>query len=147
MLIDALRISAFRGIRTELPLDLTARLTLLHAPNGTGKTSVCDAAEWGLSGEVHRLAPELGDSPTEGVRNLFAEDRPTFVEADLTFTDSTLKVRHIGVGEDGKLEHATPTWRKLEQSKLLERLAPTNLSAGSTRLQNLNRAAWFRLSG
>jgi hypothetical protein len=86
----------------------------------------------------------LGDSPTEGVRNLFAEELPTFVEADLTFPDSTLKVRHIGVGADGKLEHATPAWRKLEQSKLLERLAPTNLSAGSTRQQNLNRASWFR---
>lgn len=144
MLIDALRISAFRGIRTELPLDLTARLTLLHAPNGTGKTSVCDAVEWVLSGGVNRLASALGDSPTEGVRNFFAEERPTFVEADLTFPDSTLKVRHIGVGADGKLEHATPAWRKLEQSKLLERLAPTNLSAGSTRQQNLNRASWFR---
>jgi exonuclease SbcC len=144
MLIDALRISAFRGIRTELPLDLTARLTLLHAPNGTGKTSVCDAAEWVLSGGVSRLASALADSPTEGVRNLFAQELPTFVEADLTFPDSTLKVRHIGLGADGKLEHATPTWRKLEQSKLLERLAPTNLSAGSTRQQNLNRASWFR---
>jgi len=144
MLIDALRISAFRGIRTELPLNCSARLTLLHAPNGTGKTSVCDAVEWALSGQVNRLASALGDSPTEGVRNLFAEDRPTFVEADLTFPDSTLKVRHIGVGEDGKLEHATPTWRKLDQSKLLERLAPSKLSAGSTRQQNLNRAAWFR---
>lgn len=144
MLIDALRISAFRGIRTELPLDFSARLTLLHAPNGTGKTSVCDAVEWVLSGGVNRLASALRESPTEGVRNFFADDRPTFVEADLTFPDSTLKVRHIGVGVDGKLEHATPTWRKLDQSKLLERLAPSKLSAGSTRQQNLNRAAWFR---
>lgn len=144
MLIETVRISAFRGIRTELSLDLSARLTLLHAPNGTGKTSVCDAVEWVLSGRVSRLASALSDSPTEGVRSLFAEDRPTFVEVDLTFPDSKLKVRRMGVGKDGKLEHANPTWRNLDPSKLLERLAPGKLSAGSTRQQNLNRAAWFR---
>ena len=144
MLIDALRISAFRGIQTEMPLDLTARLTLLHAPNGTGKTSVCDAIEWVFSGEVHRLSKELPTSPTEGVRNLFAGDRQTFVEADLVDTQGRLKLRQIGVGSGRKLEQATPLWRTLERNQLLQRLTPSNLTAGSTRRQNQNRIAWFR---
>ena len=56
MLIESLQIKAFRGIKNELNLDLSARLTLIYAPNGTGKTSICDATEWLLTGEVHRLA-------------------------------------------------------------------------------------------
>lgn len=144
MLIEALRISAFRGIKTELPINLSAPLTLLYAPNGTGKTSVCDAIEWVLSGKVHRLAAALPGSPTEGVRNIFAENRETFVEAELAFGDAQLKVRQIGVGTDSKLESATPPWRNLDRNQLLRRLAPGNLPSGSTRRQNLNRIAWFR---
>ena len=32
-----------------------ASLVMIYAPNGMGKTSVCDAIEWGLTGNVQRL--------------------------------------------------------------------------------------------
>ena len=113
MLIDSLRISAFRGIATELPLDLTARLTLLHAPNGTGKTSICDAVQWVLTGGVHRLSAALRESATDGLRNIFATERQTWVEANLTFDDASLQVRRLGVGREAQLQEAAPSWRRL----------------------------------
>ncbi len=144
MLIDSIDISAFRGIRENLPLDLTARITLLHAPNGTGKTSVCDATEWLLTGVVSRLATALRNSSTGGVRNLFAEDRATAIEGRLRFGSSVLNVRRTLAGDGDKLEQENPTWRAFAQNKLVERLTPSNLPAGSARQQNLNRAAWLR---
>lgn len=32
-----------------------ASLVMIYAPNGVGKTSICDAIEWGLTGNVQRL--------------------------------------------------------------------------------------------
>lgn len=55
MLIDNLNIQCFRGISGSLSLDFSAPLTVLYAPNGTGKTSICDAVEWILCGSVGRL--------------------------------------------------------------------------------------------
>jgi DNA repair exonuclease SbcCD ATPase subunit len=47
-----LALRSFRGIRSEMCLQLGGRLTVLVAPNGTGKTTVCNGVEWLLTGEV-----------------------------------------------------------------------------------------------
>ena len=51
----SLSITAFRGIRDSVVFDLSAPLTLVFAPNGTGKTTMCEAAEWLLTGQIERL--------------------------------------------------------------------------------------------
>lgn len=77
MLIDKLNIQCFRGISDSLSLDFSAPLTVLYAPNGTGKTSICDAVEWLLCGSLGRL--DQGES----VRcKLGKENLETFVEAN-----------------------------------------------------------------
>lgn len=53
--ISSLGIAAFRGISEPVRFDLSAPLTLVFAPNGTGKTTMCEAAEWLLTGQVERL--------------------------------------------------------------------------------------------
>jgi DNA repair exonuclease SbcCD ATPase subunit len=53
--ISTIRIEAFRGVTGVIELDLRSPLTLICAANGTGKTTVCDAAEWLLTGAVERL--------------------------------------------------------------------------------------------
>ena len=53
--MERIRLTAFRGVPGELQLDFTSPLTIIYAPNGTGKSSVIDAAEWLLTGEVKRL--------------------------------------------------------------------------------------------
>ena len=53
--MERLRLAAFRGVPGELQLDFTSPLTIIYAPNGTGKSSLVDAAEWLLTGEVKRV--------------------------------------------------------------------------------------------
>ena len=53
--MERLRLAAFRGVPGELQLDFTSPLTIIYAPNGTGKSSLFDAAEWLLTGEVKRV--------------------------------------------------------------------------------------------
>ena len=71
MLIDNLNIQCFRGISDSLSLDFTAHLTVLYAPNGTGKTSICDAVEWVLCGGVGRLGKD--ESFREGKTQLLGK--------------------------------------------------------------------------
>jgi len=48
-----LTLQNFRGVgATPLELDLSAPLTVLVAPNGTGKSSVCFAAQWLMTGKA-----------------------------------------------------------------------------------------------
>lgn len=61
ILIDSVRIAAFGGIRLPLSLDLTAPLTLVYAPNGTGKTSVIESVDWMMGGEVRGERCKLAD--------------------------------------------------------------------------------------
>jgi DNA repair protein SbcC/Rad50 len=62
--INRLTIEGFRGLAEHLDFDFRSPITLLYAPNGTGKTTVCDAAEWLLTGQVDRLRELQHFDPT-----------------------------------------------------------------------------------
>lgn len=53
LFVDSLRVAGVMGIAKSLSLDLRSSLTLIYAPNGTGKTSVWKAAEALLSSQLH----------------------------------------------------------------------------------------------
>ena len=53
--ISTMRVEAFRGIGDAAAFDFTSPLTLVFAANGTGKTTMCEAAEWLMTGQVERL--------------------------------------------------------------------------------------------
>ena len=52
MNLTSLLVSGFCGIASELEFDLNARVVILAGRNGLGKTTVCDAVIWALTG-VH----------------------------------------------------------------------------------------------
>ncbi|MEI8640956.1 ATP-binding protein [Pseudoalteromonas sp. Hal099] len=60
----------FRGIPRELTIPLDAPLTVIHAANGTGKSTVCYALEWLLTGKVEDLANIRFRLPMGAGRNL-----------------------------------------------------------------------------
>ena len=112
MLINELNIQRFRGIPGSLNLNFTAPLTVLYAPNGTVKTSICDAAEWMLCGHIGRLNT-LNDNE---VRCRFGRDSlETFVEAKfedrskpyalkrILNCNGSILQRKIGAGEYSKV--------------------------------------------
>jgi DNA repair protein SbcC/Rad50 len=81
--LSSLSISGFRGIGDPVYFDLSAPLTLVFAPNGTGKTTMCEAAEWLLTGQVERLK-DGKDFDAKVLRSKFAaEGHAPAVEADL----------------------------------------------------------------
>ncbi|WHQ71996.1 AAA family ATPase [Methylorubrum extorquens] len=92
--INRLGIEAFRGITGRLELDLRSPLTLVYASNGTGKTTLCDAAEWLMTAAVERLsvrdAAGLGE-----LRSGFAPDALPRVDADIV-VDGVARVLERG---------------------------------------------------
>ena len=53
--IESITIKEFRGIR-NLTLDFKGKSFGICGPNGTGKSGVIDALEFGLTGNVSRLS-------------------------------------------------------------------------------------------
>lgn len=47
-----LTVGPFRGFRHPEPFDLQKRIVLFYGPNGSGKTSLCEALEYALLGSV-----------------------------------------------------------------------------------------------
>ena len=99
MLVDHLQVEAFRGILHPVEVDFTAPLTLLYAPNGTGKTTLCDALEWLLTGRVERLSGGV-----EEVRCRVAPQHPAVVRATLRVGHETFEVRRTHTRDGTLLE-------------------------------------------
>lgn len=51
--LDVLRVGPFRGFAKETEFDLSSQVVLLYGPNGTGKSSFCEALELALLGSVN----------------------------------------------------------------------------------------------
>lgn len=50
--LKSLRVGPFRGFSKPEDFDLSSSLVLIYGPNGTGKSSFCEALEYGLLGSV-----------------------------------------------------------------------------------------------
>jgi DNA repair protein SbcC/Rad50 len=65
LLISNLEVSYFGGINGTIALDLTAPLTVIYAPNGTGKTSLIEAVNWAFgSTDVRDPRCRVADAST-----------------------------------------------------------------------------------
>ncbi|MCK9303802.1 MAG: AAA family ATPase [Bacteroidales bacterium] len=141
MKLNNLIVQAFRGIKTKLEFDLGSALTVLYAPNGTGKTSICEAVEWLFTGQLVRLGIGLAD--VKDLRcTLSPEDHPTKVEADVAVLGSKFRL----IREAGAVYGLRSGERqKLDESELLRLLAPnlvdSNVHGASA---NPTRRSWLR---
>lgn len=101
--IQNIFIRNFRGIGKKLELDTDANLVVIYGPNGTGKTSILDALEWTITGEVERLGGRNYDKPldaSESLVNLFSKDR--VAEARICFArngESVLERRYLDLSK------------------------------------------------
>jgi exonuclease SbcC len=88
------RISAegFRGINERLDLTLEGQSTIISGPNGSGKTTILQAIEWGLYGWIPHMRGAEFDLE-DAIVNQFNPEETAWVELTLSSPTSTLKVR------------------------------------------------------
>lgn len=140
MLIDQLNIQKFRGISDYLSLNLTAPLTVIYAPNGTGKTSICDALEWLLCGSVGRLT--LLDKSE--VRCRFGiEDIETFAEAVIPHNQRPFSFKRVLVDSGSQLywKNQLSDYKHSTDQELLRQIATALPPGGSS---NRAKVDWVR---
>lgn len=140
--IDRLRVEAFRGISGSVELDLRSPLTLLYAPNGTGKTTLCDAVEWLLTGRVQRLCAN-GDLDPAVLHAKFGGGAEPRVEAHLSVDGSPYFLRRtLGGASGGSTARGA---RPVAPTTLLRRLAPdAALDGNHHRTANRRREQYLR---
>jgi exonuclease SbcC len=143
MLVDHLQVEAFRGIRHPVAVDFTAPLTLLYAPNGTGKTTLCDALEWLLTGRVERLSGGV-----EEVRCRLAPQQPAVVRATLRVGHESFEVRRTHTGDGTLLERrgiGADEFGVMDPALLLELVTrPGGTAGGAPHGGGEIRSTWLR---
>lgn len=139
--LRSLSIQAFRGVSTNITLDLSAPITLIYAPNGVGKTSICDAAEWLLTGTVKRLGD--GDLFSE-LRCAFSDEAlETKVQGHLQVGNESIVAERSFSGCSWRLDQGSSRFVTL--SEFLEKLAPSAVENGvHPRHANDSRQRWLR---
>lgn len=85
--LASLTVSAFRGIPDERTFELDGQNTVVVGPNGTGKSTLFQAIEFLLTGEIAAMrgSGTGGVQPTEHIPNRYADPDDTVVRA--TFVD------------------------------------------------------------
>ncbi len=146
LFVDQLQICGFKSVSDPIEIPLDATLTLIVSPNGTGKTTICEAAELLLTGH-------LGTRRSANAAYLIARHPPEhggcWVKGALNRAGEAISLRidlaHQGVAVPGEphLRRGTtqPRW-----SQLLADLVPAEAVAGiagGTGAKNLRRL-WLR---
>jgi len=87
MRLSSLRLSNVRRFAKDVPIEFSSGVTILLAPNGTGKTAIFEAIELALTGAVARLpeslAPLIRDKQERAVVRLSFGDLERRVEVGL----------------------------------------------------------------
>ncbi|MFI4985934.1 MAG: AAA family ATPase [Alphaproteobacteria bacterium] len=137
-----LSVQAFRGVPDNVTVDFSAPLTLIYAPNGSGKTTICEGVEWLLTGGIKRL--EASNSSEDDIRCRFSpESTPTLVSATMEVEGETIALERKFGGCRWRLNNQP--WQRVSQSDLLERLAPSAVQEGVHRTHaNRSRQIWLR---
>lgn len=67
--LKELKVGPFRGFAKEETFDLDSRIVLVYGPNGTGKSSFCEALEYGLLGSVQEAESKRLTKANEYLKN------------------------------------------------------------------------------
>ena len=132
----AVTIQNFRGIPDELVVPLDAPLTVIHAANGTGKSTICYALEWLITGKVDDLnGAALECQWGKGTTTVSAK---CLIDGNfhvVTRTNSSLWITPEGEKK-----------KKINDEFLLEMLTPASISGKSTIALRKAKRGWLRNS-
>jgi exonuclease SbcC len=139
-----LTIKDFRGIR-HMEVDLSADLVLIHGRNGSGKTSIFDALEWAMLGEVQHQDENVfdeGDNRSPYI-NLFSEQGIAEVDLDLDTNEGPATIsRTIDLNGVQSLQYGGKTFGD-DKSALVEILGSQARNLNVSTLRDLIRSSNF----
>ncbi len=69
--LNRMTVGPFRGFARQEIFDLASRIVLVYGPNGTGKSSFCEALEYGLLGSVVEAETKRFRDQNEYLKNAF----------------------------------------------------------------------------
>ena len=90
--LKTLAVGPFRGFARQEVFDLDSRLVLIYGPNGTGKSSFCEALEYTLLGNVAEADSKRFRDQNEYLRNAFinALVAPSLIACDTQGNNITI---------------------------------------------------------
>jgi DNA repair exonuclease SbcCD ATPase subunit len=145
--ISSLSVDAFRGISDLIRFDLSSPITLIFAPNGTGKTTLCEAAEWLLTGQVERLRDGKDFDPRVLKSKFVTEGREPSVLGSIAVGNETRWLARAAHGpqQDTTLGKVSGDLEAIGPHDLLSFLAPSAASQEAHHLRAINlRQRWLR---
>jgi len=119
--LESLSLNDFRGLRAIDHLDLSGNLTIIFGLNGTGKTSLFDALEFALLGEVERLESEAPDDLTKRSPyvNLFSDNAKVELQLTVDGTPVTVERTVSSGGETALFVNHEPIF---DEHELLDQI-------------------------
>lgn len=100
--LNSIKLSNLRKFGPDVTIELSPGATILLAPNGTGKTTVFEAIEFGLTGKIARLRDDIAH---------IIRDDQTEASVSLNFSELTATSRVTAAGkvsQDGDLSSVFP---------------------------------------
>lgn len=132
--VKKVEIQNFRGIPGRLEIDLSAPLTVITAANGSGKSTVCQAIEWLLTGESENVS-------SDSLRCKWGKGE-TFVRAICQLGDESIEIVRT---PDSLIKTGPRKDKRLNDSELLKLLTPDETGTGSrTDTRQRVRSDWLR---
>jgi DNA repair exonuclease SbcCD ATPase subunit len=122
MRLASISIANFRGFSTRRTIDLDADIVIVWGANGTGKTSLLDAMQWLVLGDVPRLRATVLRSKEDVVTSRYSQG-PVSVEVAFRQADETTLVTRTGTGKDERLTVRTPDGTQHEDGEAKSLLA------------------------
>lgn len=96
VVFEHIAIEAFRGFNSQVDFDLDASVVVVHGPNGMGKTSLFDAIQWLLLGELPRVASARLRSTEEHIVNAYRPGDMAKVAARVRLRDKVVNLTRVG---------------------------------------------------
>ncbi|WP_085694785.1 MULTISPECIES: AAA family ATPase [unclassified Pseudomonas] len=100
--LNSITLSNLRKFGSDVTIELSPGATILLAPNGTGKTTVFEAIEFGLTGKIARLRDDIAH---------IIRDDQSAASVSLNFSELTATSRVTAAGkvsQDGDLSSVFP---------------------------------------
>ena len=96
VVFEHLAVEAFRGFNDRVEFDLGASIVIVHGPNGMGKTSLFDAMQWLLLGELPRVANARLRVTEEHIVNAYRQGETAKVAGRVRLGDKVVDLTRVG---------------------------------------------------